>query len=131
MDRIIPGVGPDAQVVTNAAGAKQSDSPYKFTDFDAVHILRVAAVSGRGHKKYGPRNYLGIPTDEHIDHALAHIYAFQAGDQQEDHLAHAICRLYFAMATDELPAAGDLPCCSNRDHGTICVTCPRRNACDL
>lgn len=101
---IIYGFGPDAPVIANARGAKQSDSAYKFTDFDACHVLRVAAVSGRGHKKYGPQNYLGIPTDEHIDHALAHIYAFQAGDEQEDHLAHAICRLYFAMATDELPA---------------------------
>ncbi len=98
----IVGVGPDAPTVVNAKGAKQSATPYKFTDFDAKHVLRVAAVSGRGFSKYGPRNYLGIPTLDHIDHALAHINAFLAGDPQEDHLAHAICRLYFAMATAEL-----------------------------
>lgn len=101
----VAGVGPDAPTVINAKGAKQSATPYKFTDFDARHVLRVAVVSAGGYKKYGPRNYLGIPTLDHIDHALAHINAFLAGDPQEDHLAHAICRLYFAMATSELMAA--------------------------
>ncbi len=100
----VPGVGPDAPTVVNEKGAKQSKCLYKFTDFDPRHVLRVAAVSAKGFTKYGPRNYLGIPTLEHIDHALTHINAFLAGDPQEDHLAHAICRLYFAMATKELDA---------------------------
>jgi hypothetical protein len=97
----VVGVGPDAPIVTNGKGAKQSAIPYKFTDFDAKHVLRVAAVSARGFSKYGPRNYLGISAQDHLDHALTHINAFLAGDPQEDHLAHAICRLYFAMATTE------------------------------
>jgi len=121
----VAGVGPDAPTVINATGAKQSATPYKFTDFDAKHVLRVAAVSGRGFSKYGPRNYLGIPTLDHIDHALAHINAFLASDPQEDHLAHAICRLYFAMATAELvadPAPREVETAENCDHRTS--ACP-------
>lgn len=97
----VAGVGPDAPTVINDKGAKQSAIPYKFTDFEAKHVLRVAAVSARGFSKYGSRNYLGISAQDHLDHALTHINAFLAGDPQEDHLAHAICRLYFAMATTE------------------------------
>ncbi len=101
----VAGVGPDAPTVVNEKGAKQSAMPYKFTDFDARHVLRVAAVSARGCQKYGPKNYMGISTLDHMDHALTHINAFLADDPQEDHLAHAICRLYFAMATSEAAIA--------------------------
>ena len=121
----VAGVGPDAPTVVNDKGAKQSATPYKFTDFDPSNVLRVAAVSGHGFSKYGPRNYLGIPALDHIDHALAHINAFLAGDPQEDHLAHAICRLYFAMATSE-PAIAPAPVATPLDLQTKGNGCPHR-----
>ena len=97
----IPGVGPDAPVVVNEHGAKQSASGYLFTDFHPKSLLDVAAVSYKGREKYGPRNWEKIDQADHINHSLTHIVAYLAGDRQEPHLAHAICRLFFAMGTNQ------------------------------
>lgn len=98
---IIPGVGPDAPVIVNEQGAKQSASGYLFTDFHPRSLLDVAAVSYKGREKYGPRNWEKIDQADHINHSLTHIVAYLAGDRQEPHLAHAICRLFFAMGTNQ------------------------------
>jgi hypothetical protein len=89
-------------VTTNSRGGKQAKLQYLFTDFAAEDVLRVARVSAAGHEAYGPKNYMKLSTEEHINHALAHINEFLTGDQSEDFLAKAICRLYFAMATDRV-----------------------------
>jgi hypothetical protein len=89
-------------ITTNSRGGKQAKLQYLFTDFDARDVLRVARVSAAGHEAYGPKNYMKLSTEEHINHALAHINEFLTGDQTEDFLAKAICRLYFAMATDRV-----------------------------
>ena len=86
----VEGVGPDAPVMVNEKGAKQSEMGYLFTDFMPEDVLAVAAVSARGSKKYGPRNWSGIEQTNHLNHALTHIFAYSAGDRQENHLPHAI-----------------------------------------
>lgn len=96
---MIDGVGPDAPTVVNEIGAKQSDTPYLFTDFDPMAMLDIAKVSANGNKKYGPNNWANIPTNDHLNHALTHIFAYLAGDKQDNHLAHAACRLLFAIST--------------------------------
>lgn len=96
----IPGIEPDAPVTVNANGGKQSDTPYGFHLVPASAIFDAAKVLKYGADKYGEtfdnRNYTKISAVDHLNHALQHIYAFLAGDNQDDHLGHAIVRLMFA-----------------------------------
>lgn len=96
----IAGVEPDAPVVENEKGGKQSDTPYGFHMLPPSALFDAAKVAKYGADKYGEtrlnRNYVKIHSDEHLNHALQHIYAWFAGDRQDDHLGHAIVRLMFA-----------------------------------
>ena len=97
---LVKGVEPDAPVVVNENGGKQSDSPYAFHMLPVSSVLAAAEVCAYGAKKYGEtignKNYTKIPTEEHINHAIAHMYAYLAGDRQDSHLPHAIVRCMFA-----------------------------------
>lgn len=95
----IRGVGPDAPTETDERGASQSKTPYAVTSLDARALLAVAAVQARGDAKYGPDNWRGIVVEDHLNHAMVHVLAHQAGDTQEQHLAHAACRMLMALAT--------------------------------
>ena len=96
----IAGVEPDAPVIENKNGGKQSDTPYGFHLVPTSAIFDAAKVLKYGADKYGEsfehRNYTKIPSVDHLNHALQHIYAHLAGDQQDDHLGHALVRLMFA-----------------------------------
>lgn len=102
-ESLVKGVAPDAPVVVNEKGGKQSDSPYAFHMIPVSSILAAAEVCAYGAKKYGEtignRNYTKIPAEEHINHAIAHMYAYLAGDRTDDHLGHAIVRTMFAYDT--------------------------------
>lgn len=99
------GVEPDAPVVTNKNGGKQSKTPYGFHLLPISALFDAAKVAKEGADKYGEtfsqRNYTKIDTEDHLNHALQHIYAFLAGDKQDDHLGHAIVRLMFAYDVNE------------------------------
>ena len=41
-----------------------------------------------------------IPAEEHINHAVQHLFAYLAGDESDDHLSHAILRAMFAYEVD-------------------------------
>lgn len=64
-------------------------------------MFAAATVAKYGAEKYGEdfyhRNYTKIPPEEHINHAIQHLYAFLAGDESDDHLGHAIVRSMFAF----------------------------------
>ena len=96
----IAGVEPDAPVVENKNGGKQSDTPYGFHLVPTSAIFDAAKVLKYGADKYSEsfehRNYTKIPSVDHLNHALQHIYAHLAGDQQDDHLGHALVRMMFA-----------------------------------
>lgn len=70
-------------------------------------MFAAAQVAHRGAVKYGEtfdnRNFVKIPAEDHINHALQHLYAHLAGDRTDDHLGHAIVRAMFAyeVAADE------------------------------
>lgn len=102
---VIAGVEPDAPVIENTNGGKQSDTPYGFHLVPTSAIFAAAQVLKYGADKYGEtfehRNYTKIPCVDHLNHALQHIYAFLAGDTQDDHLGHALVRLMFAYDTNE------------------------------
>lgn len=95
---IIAGVGPDAPVVENEHGAKQSQSPYRMDLIDAKALLKIAQVHKQGGDKYGDTNWHNIPVSDHINHALVHVYAHLAEDTSDEHLAHAATRMIFALA---------------------------------
>ena len=94
------GVSPDAPVVENENGGKQSKSPYAFELLPPTSLFAAAQVAREGADKYGEtfgdRNYTKISSVSHINHAIAHLYAHLAGDESDAHLAHAIVRLLFA-----------------------------------
>lgn len=102
---MILGVEPDAPVVENENGGKQSDTPYGFHLLPISALFDAAKVAKYGADKYGETfanlNYTKIDTIEHLNHAIQHIYAFLAGDKQDDHLGHAIVRLMFAYDVED------------------------------
>lgn len=93
----VKGVSPDAPIITNDKGAKQSASPYRCDLLPAQATLRVAEVLAYGAAKYGDNNWRGIPLSDHINHVLTHLFAFLAGDVSDDHLGHAGCRMMMAL----------------------------------
>lgn len=85
-------------VVTNSNGAKQSRLDYRFDLMDPHAMFSLAEVLHEGAVRYGDTNWKNIPIQDHLNHALAHVFAYMAGDGSEKHLQHALCRLLFAHA---------------------------------
>jgi len=94
----IPGMGKDAPKIVNDQGGSQSHLPYRFDLIDPKAIFALAGVLYQGAERHGEDNWRKIPVRDHLNHALAHIYAYMAGDEQDDHLGHALCRMMFAVA---------------------------------
>ncbi len=94
---VLNGVGADAPVLTNAAGGKQSHIPFRFDLLlRCKSIAEVAKIMAEGAEKYGAENWHNISSQEHLNHALTHISAYQLGDTQDDHIGHAVCRMIMA-----------------------------------
>lgn len=100
MNSVHLGFHPDAPIVTNAQGGKQSAAPFAFHLLPMNALFAAAEVVKQGADKYddwdGERNYLKIPASDHINHCVGHLLAMLAGDTGEDHGAHAIVRAMFA-----------------------------------
>ena len=62
-------------------------------------LTRVAKVMQEGAEKYEPNNWRLIPQEEHINHALIHLFAAALGDTQDNHIDHALTRIMMAYAT--------------------------------
>lgn len=95
--RQVAGVGKDAPTVTNEHGARQSKTLYRMDLLPPLASLAVAEVLAVGCAKYGKNNWHGISVEDHLNHALIHIYSHLAGDTQDDHLEHAACRMMMAL----------------------------------
>lgn len=98
---MIKGIGKDAPVTTNNAGGKQSIAPYACELLPPRAILSVAKVMGDGAEKYEKDNWRKIPRSDHLRKMLTHVFAWLAGDRQDDHLEHAACRMLMALETDD------------------------------
>ena len=94
---VIAGVGPEAPIVVNSKGGKQSRSRHRCDLLPARATLYVAEVLEQGAAKYGPNNWRSIPCEDHINHALVHLFSYLAGDRQDSHLEHAACRALMAL----------------------------------
>jgi len=91
-------LSPDAGIVTNEAGGKQSDPGTACHLLDGQAMLELARVLAYGAEKYDRDNWRLIDEESHINHALTHLFAYLGGDTQDDHLEHALCRLMMAEA---------------------------------
>lgn len=90
------------QIETNENGGKQSYIGTCYRCIPSDSIERAAKTLEYGRQKYGKDNWKLIPSDEHIEHALRHIYkALEGGSIDEDDLAHATVRLMFAMHVEK------------------------------
>lgn len=96
--KVVAGVGPDAPVVQNARGARQSAAPTMLNDaFPWLGAIEVGKVIQKGIPRYGKDNWRGIDSDEHLHHAMIHLAAYFAGDRTDHHAAHAACRALMAL----------------------------------
>lgn len=98
---MLEGVGADVPLEENEAGGKQSAIPYAFHLIDSRAIFALAKVLAEGEIKYGKDNWRKIECESHLNHALMHMYAHLAGDEQDKHLEHAFCRLMMAVGVKE------------------------------
>lgn len=96
----IEGMGKNVKTDTNNLGGHQSKLKYRFDLLPCESLFAISKTIAEGSKKYGEHNYLFIKTDDHINHALAHVFAYLAGDLQDEHLCHAATRLIMALETD-------------------------------
>lgn len=100
------GVGEDAPTVTNAAGGKQSESPYRFDLLPPLALAEVAAILKHGADKYGDDNWYSLSPEECSTHVLQHAFAFLAGDTTEGgdpihHLRRVACRALMWLELEE------------------------------
>src|SRR5439155_8648596 len=93
-------LGPDAEIVTNAAGGKQSKTVGRFDLMGGKALMRVAKVLEYGAGRYSPNNWRKIPYESHINHAIQHLAALLDDNKEDDHLGHAFCRLMMAIETE-------------------------------
>jgi hypothetical protein len=101
---VILGVQPDVPTEINETGGRQSSTPYAFHFLPPHALFAAAEVAKYGAEKYGEtllnRNYKRISPEEHVNHAIQHLFAYLAGDESDDHLSHAILRAMFAYEVD-------------------------------
>jgi hypothetical protein len=98
-------------VRSNGVAGDGSGFPARFDLISPVGLRRLAETYGEGSQKYGDHNWTkGIPASNLINHCLAHINQFLAGDTSEDHLAHASWNLFALMHFQECkPELMDIP----------------------
>ena len=94
----IKDVGPNVTITVNKHGGKQSKSPYRFDLIDAPAIFDLAERLAYGAERYEEENWRKIPTRDHFNHLLAHIYAYLGGDRQDNHLGAIMARAMMAVA---------------------------------
>lgn len=139
---MIDGISPDAEIVTNKNGGKQSraigafhlvDPNFLYGFFEHQYqlanplikymssdiskdemvqrvlnqipdaLIQIAKVLEYGASRYKPNNWRLIPEEDHMNHALIHLYALEKEDKQDDHLGHFLTRLMMVYATKKTP----------------------------
>lgn len=95
---MILGVAKDAPRTVNERGGGQTAAAYGFDCLDPQAMFAMTQALEEGRQTYGKDNWRLIPIEDHLNHLLIHIFAYMAGDTQDDHLGHAMCRAMFAKA---------------------------------
>lgn len=97
---------------TNSKGGKQSYTPACFALLPPEAIATVAVVLGQGASKYGANNWRNINVQDHINHALQHLFSYLSCNNETD-LSHAATRLLFALELYKV-ASNDLQQSTNQ-----------------
>ena len=97
----MPATPKPGELVVNAAGGRQSALHGAPHLIPAEALLRLNAVVAHGAQRYAPNNWRHIAFEDHLSHALEHLFLLLDGDESDDHLGHALCRLAFAVATEK------------------------------
>lgn len=74
----------------------QSSLPHRFDLIDAPALFDMTGVLYTGAKKYGDDSWRTISVQDHLNHLIAHAYAYLSGDRTDDHLSNIMCRAMFA-----------------------------------
>ncbi len=85
------------KIITNEQGGKQSKLDYAFDLIPPSAILAIARIFEERSKTYEPWNWLKIPSTDHLNHALYHIFQHLNSNKEDDHLYHAGCRMLMAI----------------------------------
>lgn len=93
-------MGKDAPMTINEQGAKSAKAFYRFDLLDPHAMFAVTRVLATGAEKYGEDNWRLLGIEDHVNHAIAHLYAWLAGDRTDEHLTNATCRAIFALANE-------------------------------
>lgn len=96
----MPDLSPTAQITENERGGLGSKA-LACSVLPGKAMLRLASVFDYGARKYAANNWRKVSMPEHLDHCLQHIFAYLAGDKQDEHLDHAFCRLAMAVEMED------------------------------
>lgn len=96
----IASLSPDLPTETTPQGGRHSAIGVALHQLDPALMLALGKVLYSGTQKYGRNNWRDISVEDHINHALNHIWGHALGDDQDDHMVHAILRLMFAWVVD-------------------------------
>lgn len=72
---------------------------FEIVNKEAEALVKIAKTLEEGVAKYPMNNWRLIPEEDHLNHALIHLYALEQGDTQDDHLGHFLTRIMMAYAT--------------------------------
>lgn len=76
---------------------------FRYDLISPIGLREVARACAEGAAKYGDWNWeRGMPVNDLLNHVLAHIYKFLAGDRSEPHLGHAAWGMLAAIHSQEL-----------------------------
>lgn len=108
----------------NDKGGRQSALPGRYDLVPTSALHEISKTLREGAEKYGVDNWRLIPVEDHVNHALQHLYGYLelkringiedlfSHDELTEELAHAACRALFALAVlqdGELDSREDLP----------------------
>jgi len=109
-DRILQDFGdPSAEEIeTNSKGGKNSKIGVRYDLIPPLAIKELAKVLEQGSKKYDEWNWLNVDVNQHINHALNHIFESLVNKSENntsetieqnriEELSHAFCRLGMAL----------------------------------
>jgi len=76
---------------------------YRYDLISPIGLQSLAETYAEGVKKFGYCNWEnGMPVSDLLNHAIAHIYKYLAGDRSENHLGHAAWNIIGAIHSEKL-----------------------------